>query len=562
MMPSDLENLSTVDADNAVLADGGWPENMDRSPVNDQARKNMGALRRFFEDGEWVDLLQESGGLFTVSRVNATTIRITDSTGTDATSKFQISGMTPLTGMYVRVTGTDSGTVNVAYGSVKTIGPYGAPNLDIILENLIDETWAIEDRIPDTTVTKVECYFNRRIKAAAFHPTGATLAQTPAEIPTADDLGSAAFVDDGDIDAATLEGSDLAAVTALATAKDRNVLTNGAMQVWQRGVTINDSSVHPNDDVEYCADNVLLLSDTDDHFDITKETSDLPDGFHSALRMTAVNTTGGGNSEQGGIVVIAEGADCKGIIDEGTCSLSFYYKLPTTTGIANLRATVFSWGSTEDVFGASLDLVGTWNGAGSDPSPSSNWTVEQTGTEFVANDDWVRAEIAEITLTASQKNLAAFIWIDDVSYSVGDHVIITGIQLEKGASVTAFDHRRIGEEFSRCERYFVKTYNQLVSPGAVAEEPGKLQHSSAWASNLGSDAIISWPFPTRMRITPHTNAVYSPVTGDPLFVDEDGSDVAAVILDPGESGLTIHITASLGNTTAVSAHATADASFA
>ncbi len=216
-MPSGLEDLSTVDADNAVIADGGWPEEMKRSDVNNQARKNMGALRRWFEDAEWVDLLQESGALFTVSRVNATTFRVTDSTGTDATSKFQALGLTPLTGMWVRVTGTDSGSVDIAFGSIKTIGPYSAPNLDIVLENIVDEAYATS-AIPNLTVTKVEVYIGRRIRGAAFHPTGKTLAQTPKQIPTIDDLGDGAALDQGSgngFDADLLDGSHLAAITAL-----------------------------------------------------------------------------------------------------------------------------------------------------------------------------------------------------------------------------------------------------------------------------------------------------------------------------------------------------------
>ena len=37
-----------------VAADGGWPEGMKRSDVNEAARGNLAATRNFYNDREWI----------------------------------------------------------------------------------------------------------------------------------------------------------------------------------------------------------------------------------------------------------------------------------------------------------------------------------------------------------------------------------------------------------------------------------------------------------------------------------------------------------------------------
>lgn len=53
---SDIRNWHSTATDNVTLADGGWPEGMAPSAVNNQARDNMGAIRKWYENAEWIDL--------------------------------------------------------------------------------------------------------------------------------------------------------------------------------------------------------------------------------------------------------------------------------------------------------------------------------------------------------------------------------------------------------------------------------------------------------------------------------------------------------------------------
>jgi hypothetical protein len=195
-----VKDWTRTAADNVDLSKDGWPEGMNRSSVNNQARAGMAALRTLIEDGEWNDLLSEHLADFTVSRVSPTQFRVTDDNGTNATSKFPV-------GSWVKVTGTSSPTVS--YGRISAVSSYGAgPSIDVTLADIVDASYA-SSTLPDTTVTLVECYWNRRIRQAAFHPVGKTTSQAPAEIPTIDDLGDGATLNQGTgggFDADTVDG--------------------------------------------------------------------------------------------------------------------------------------------------------------------------------------------------------------------------------------------------------------------------------------------------------------------------------------------------------------------
>lgn len=548
-----LEQWNRIAASNNDPAKGGHPENHDRDEVNDFARRDVGAIRTWWEDGEWTDRLQEESNDFTVSRVNATTFRVTDADGTDATEHFQV-------GSWVKVTGTSSPTV--AYGLIATIGAYGAPNVDIILEGIVDENHATST-LPDTTITKIECYFLNRAKQAAFHPVGTTTGQAPQELPPIDALGDGALLDMGHgngQDADTVDTFHAQDLIDFSYRKYRNVLTNGAMQVWQRGYTIDGSTSYPNDNDAYCADCVNHLAEVNDRFDITRERALVPHGFRNAISLEAVNTTAGPNSEQGGIVMFAEGEDCRGIVQVTTpiASARFDARVSLGASMANIRAAIIEWRSTEDAI--TSDVVGTWNGAGVDPTLAANWFYASVPESLATFDTgYVGYKIENVSINSTTKNLALFIWLDDTSYSAGDKLYFGGLQLEAGVQATDFEHLPMSVMVDRCEWQFRKTYDLATAPGTVTDA-GRLVHPTARTSPALftiNEAVIPWRFP-RMRVAP-TVVIRSPGTGATGNARSGAADVAATAVDIGESGLTIDIT---GNPTAdyLSAHATADSS--
>ena len=111
---------------------------------------------------------------------------------------------------------------------------------------------------------------------------------------------------------------------------------------------------------------------------------------------------------------------------------------------------------------------------------------------------------------------------------------VTGVQLEKGSTATAFDYRPYGTELSLCQRYYEKSYDQTIVPGAV--------------SNLGMFTSIrgngiagtSTTFKATKRTTP-TMTGYSPVSGTAANGRDYNSGVdRAIIFDAiGDSAFTV-----------------------
>src|SRR4029077_2915917 len=67
---SDSVNWSEVDANNNNPAPNGWPEGMMPSGVNDAARADRGALKRFWDRINPVQTIIPSGGLYTFTTDN------------------------------------------------------------------------------------------------------------------------------------------------------------------------------------------------------------------------------------------------------------------------------------------------------------------------------------------------------------------------------------------------------------------------------------------------------------------------------------------------------------
>jgi hypothetical protein len=62
---SDSVNWSEIDANNNKAAPNGWPEGMMPSGVNDAARADRGAMKRFWDKINPVQFIAPSGGLWT-----------------------------------------------------------------------------------------------------------------------------------------------------------------------------------------------------------------------------------------------------------------------------------------------------------------------------------------------------------------------------------------------------------------------------------------------------------------------------------------------------------------
>ena len=87
-----------------------------------------------------------------------------------------------------------------------------------------------------------------------------------------------------------------------------------------------------------------------------------------------------------------------------------------------------------------------------------------------------------------------------------DYYEITGVQLEIGSSMTAFEHRKFAEEKKRCERYY-QTYGFTTLMGSLAGQ-------------VGTPRIL---FPTEMRNTPAVTVEYGSNGNGTFRNQNDGS---------------------------------------
>jgi len=225
-----------------------------------------------------------------------------------------------------------------------------------------------------------------------------------------------------------------------------NLLINGDFIVAQRGTSFDATTTPKNDDDTYLLDRWVLLSDGNNVVDVEQiETAaDLPTGGRAAIKYTWETA-----NKQAGLLQIIEGVNARPAIG-GPASLSFQAK---ANGLANLRAAVLSWGSTEDA--VTRDVVTTWNGAGTNPTFATNWTAENTPSDLALSSSWETYTIENIDVdTASTTNIAVFVWLDDADAAVNDTLLLTDVKLEVGDMATNFVSRSYTEETMLCYRYF------------------------------------------------------------------------------------------------------------
>lgn len=225
-----------------------------------------------------------------------------------------------------------------------------------------------------------------------------------------------------------------------------NFTINSQFEVWQRGTSFDSTTTPANNDDTWLADRWLLLSDGNDIVDVSQETSTVPTGSPSAIRLD-VET---GNAKFG-IAQILENRDALKLRGQ-TVSISFKARV-TGSSISEIRAGVASWTSTADV--VTSDLVSAWGGAGTNPTLATNWAFDNIpGNLSDLTTSYQTFTIENFTVSASANNVALFIWVDDVTTSVGDFLYITDVQLTISAQAGEFRQRIYAEELALCRRFY------------------------------------------------------------------------------------------------------------
>jgi len=255
----------------------------------------------------------------------------------------------------------------------------------------------------------------------------------------------------------------------------RNLIINGAMQIYQRGAGTLASGQFGLDRFMFASANLDNLAGT-----MTKD-SDAPDNFSSSLKITVTTAeTSIASDEYAYLHQRIEAQNLQGL-GYGTSSakqvtLSFWvkssvtgtfvvnlYKGDNTGQIHNKTYTINSantWEYKTVTFSANTlagGAIDNDNGIGFYVSwhlgAGSNWkgTSSSSGWITYVGSAWADGQDTDAVLTTTNAT-----WQ------------ITGVQLEVGSEATPFEHRPYGDELARCQRYYQVLIDNANGQRAVA----------------------------------------------------------------------------------------------
>lgn len=264
------------------------------------------------------------------------------------------------------------------------------------------------------------------------------------------------------------------AILDYSTPAYRNRIINGAMMIDQRNAVTTIDGTNST----YSVDRWAGADATDGVFTLQKSTT-APAGFINSLLATVTTADSSlGATQRSLIIQYIEGQN---VADLGW-------------GTANAQAVTLS-------FWVRSSLTGTFGAAllnsAEDRSYPFNYTISSANTwEYKTvtipgdtSGTWLTTNGIGIGVhfnlgTGSTYSGTANTWAATRYYTptgatsvigtLNATFYITGVQLEKGSTATSFDYRPYGTELALCQRYFEKSYNMSVAPGAASGGSGSL----------------------------------------------------------------------------------------
>jgi len=307
------------------------------------------------------------------------------------------------------------------------------------------------------------------------------------------------------------ELAELGAVYDSGALSNRNLIINGAMQVWQRGTSVTGAGSSGYSTADRWQHNASGGSLDLSQQSLTLGQTDIPKQIKHFMRVSC--TTGNNNAGMWQKVEDVTSA-------QGTVTVSFYAKGTNPNGGVfelNIRQNYGSSGSTEDEQDETFSVTSSWQ--------RFTFTLNLTslsGKTIAGGDDYIWVYFRQPSADTSTDA-----WTLD----------FTGVQLEVGPEATPFEHRSYGDELARCQRYF----NKVNSSGAYHV----FGHGMAWNTGTG-DLAVAINHPVTMRTTPTLGN--SGVSG--FGMDPGNKTISAMSLyHHNESQSTLKLTAASGYST-------------
>jgi len=268
----------------------------------------------------------------------------------------------------------------------------------------------------------------------------------------------------------------------------KNRIINGAMVIAQRGTTPTSTNLW------YPADRFRLAVSNSSKVNLSQSTT-APTGFVNSILATSLAATTVGAAETYEVSQQIEGfniADLAwGTASAATVTLSFWVRSSLTgtfggtlQNSGNTRSYPFSYTINaantfeQKTITVAGDTSGTWL---TDNSRGIiiRWSLGVGSTYLNTANAWVAGDYQSVT---GETKLVA---------TNGATWYLTGVQLEKGSTATAFDYRPFGTELQLAQRYF---YKASSTGGNV---PFGFGYNTAT-----TETAIGVPFPIVMRSIP------------------------------------------------------------
>ena len=257
---------------------------------------------------------------------------------------------------------------------------------------------------------------------------------------------------------------------------NRNVVMNGEFAISQRGTSFTNIGSAGTFDDTFTMDRFLISQGQSAGRCSVEQSSDTPDGFSKSLKVSCTTAdTSVGAAEYHRVQTKFEGQDlqrfAKGTSSAKEYTLSFHCKANAAATYVvelydqdNQRTVAKTFSVTTDWTKVILTFPADTTGAFDNDNALSmelNWWLH-TGSTYGGGT--LQTTWGSIV----QANRAA--GIDSFFDSTSRTFFITGVQLEVGDTATDFEHRSVGDELARCQRYYQR-----------------------WTANDAADSICSGP---------------------------------------------------------------------
>jgi len=337
------------------------------------------------------------------------------------------------------------------------------------------------------------------------------------------------------------EFADLAGSADAGGLTGRNLIINGAMQVWQRQTAATAAANTYN-----TVDRFRINNSTDGAY-TSEQSTDTPSGTGYSLKLQVTTADTSMSAAQNAYLFHAiEAQNLQhlnyGTSDAKTVTLSFWVKSSKTGTYA---VAVLKQDNTGCMFTHeyTVSSANTWEKKTITITPTAGGTSLITsaggaidndngtglrlvwglawGSNFTngTNNSWAS------TTSANYSTTNAVNWMDSTS----NNFYLADVQLELGDTATPFEHRSYGDELARCQRYYEKSYSDSTAPGTITIT-GVIRFRAA--SN-GVEFPLS--FLVKKRSAP-TVTLYSYATGASGNIRDisAGLDGAAAVASIGE----------------------------